>query len=504
MGFTNPANKPPHHPRPAVTYPEPISTTALEGIFANCADFERRDILLGGDSELRATLYYIDGLISGSDISELILRPLTEPERLGNPSGYSTCIENLMLGAVYSCTARERSALDELVSDLTHGYAAVVFDTEARAVSFEAKTSVYRSVTEPQTEQSINGAKDSFIENIRVNTSLVRRKLYTPALKVTQTVVGRKSQTSVAMMYIDGVANPAYYEELQRRIDAIDIDGLISYANLSEYIIDHPTSPFPQLVVTERPDKFATDLLDGRVGLLVDGLPVGFLVPATFNKYMKVPEDNSYHYVTASMMSLMRYIGIVMTVLMPGLYIAISMYHQEMLPAKLLMSVIESKQNVPFSTFFEIFGMLIAFELLQEAGVRLPSPVGQAVSIIGALVVGQSAVEARIVSPIAVIVVAFAGIAGYTTPNPQLASTLRVMRVTVAFAAVFAGMFGIMSAFALIIWHMASLESFSVSYLSPVSDGEPFALLKALMRPPVKTAKWRNPALHTPDKRTQK
>lgn len=495
---------PPHHEKKDNQYPQPLTCATVSGIFDNCADFECRDIYFGGERKHTATLFYVDGLISSSDVSQLIVQPLTDVFRLSSPGSMKECIDLIIHGVVFSCTMKERTTLDDVVSDLTQGYATLVFDDEQLALSFEAKTTVYRAVNQPSEEKSVKGAKDAFVENIRINTSLVRRKLFNPSLKLHQTVAGRKSRTTVAVMYVDGIANPEYYEELIRRIDAIDVDGMLTTASLEEYIVDKPSSPFPQLIYTERPDKFALNLLEGRVGIIVDGIPLGFLAPATLPQFIKVPGDSSHNYIVSTILTMLRYFGMILSLLLPGLYVATSLYHQEMIPTKLLISVVDSKQQVPFSSFVEIFAMLLAFELLQEAGLRLPDPIGQTVSIIGALIVGQSAVEARVVSPIAVIVVALAGISGYTCPNDDLGSVLRISRMILVFAALAGGMFGIMCAFAMLLWHMASIDSLGVSYLNPLSEGRPFTNIKALARLPLKMDNSRDAELKTPDKRSKK
>jgi hypothetical protein len=480
-----------------------LTGDALEGLFADCDDLEKRSLSLGG-GPVTATLYYIDGITAAADISRLVVQPLTDRARLPAPATAKACIARIEAGAVYGCTLRRRDTLDDAAEDLVRGYAALIFDSERLALTFEMKANPQRSVSEPTTEKSVKGAKDAFIENLRMNTALVRRKIFSPALKIRQTTVGRKSRTAVALLYVDGVADPAHYGELQRRIDAIDVDGLLTTAYLEEYIVDRPASPFPQLIQTERPDKFALNLLEGRVGILVDGLPLGFLAPATLPQLIKVPEDSSRSFLTASLLTCLRCAGLIVTVFLPGFYVAVALYHQEMIPVKLLISMIDSKQQVPFSTFVEITAMLIAFEFLQEAGLRLPTQIGQTVSILGGLIVGQAAVEAKVVSPITVIVVALAGIAGYTCPNSDLENTARILRFALVLAAMAGGMFGIMCAVALLAWHLCALESLGVPYLSPLTDGGAVSFLRGLARLPLRLAKGRDAALRTPDKRAQK
>ncbi len=480
-----------------------LNSENISNLFSNCSDFESREILFGLEKKITLHLCWLDGLVSGTDVAEGIIRPLTELLRACRADTEQACFELIMRGGVYSCSAKECVTADDLINKVTHGHCAVILDGINRAVCFDVKSSNTRSVSEPTLEKSLKGAKDSFVETIRVNTALVRRRVCSPKLKTVESSVGRKSHTRVAMLFIDGVASPATVEELAKRLDALDVDGLISSGTLEEYIVDAPRSPFPQILHTERPDRFAMYLLDGRVGLLVDGLPVGFVLPVTLSEFMKVTGDSSNHFLVASSLTILRYLALILSLMLPAFYVAVAMYHQEMIPTKLLLSVIEAKQDVPFSTALEVIGMLLAFELLQEAGLRLPNPIGDTVSIIGALIVGQSAVEAKVVSPIAIIVVALSGIACYTLPSQDLGSAIRISRFLFVLGAVAAGLFGVGVLSCLLILHLASIDSFGVNYTAPLSGGSRFALLKILLQKPKPANKFRDPTLQTPDKRKQ-
>lgn len=489
------------HPRRCPEYPEPISTETLKNIFAGCGDFQTREVDCGLLGRSTVTLCWLDGVVGGSDLSSDVLRPLTDFLRTGgDPSP-----ERLLSGAVYSGTAQRRDDTDSLVTAITQGCCAVVFDEQACAVTFEIRSpTAQRSIGEPTVEKSLKGGKDSFVETLRTNTALVRKRICNPALKLKSSVVGRKSRTNVAVMYVDGVADPAVVAELRRRLSRIDIDGALATGSIEEYIVDRPRSPFPQLLHTERPDRFSRQLLNGRVGLIVDGLPIGFLLPVTFAEFLRVPQDDSQHFLINSALSVIRWFATVIALILPAMYVAIAMYHQEMIPTKLLVSVIESKKNVPFPTSIEVLGMLVAFELLQEAGLRLPNPIGDTVSIIGALIVGQSAVEASVISPIAVIVVAFAGICGFAQPSQDLGAALRLGRFLLVLAAILSGLFGVTALLCFIVWYLCTMDSFGVNYTAPLSDGRPGALARAFLRKPKKEDKFREAELNTPDRRNQK
>lgn len=474
------------HPTSKPEFDCPISITTTKNIFTFCDDFTIRELAIG-DAGVRISLCWLDGTVSGSDIAEQVIRPLTDPVRCGSVHKPADVAALLDAGVIYGNDMTRVTAMDDLVRSVAYGGCAIVFD--GLAYVFQLKSDQHRSIQSPSIEKSIKGSKDAFVERLRVNTNLVRARLRTPKLKLAQVEVGRKSRTPAAVLWLEGVAAPDLPQEALRRLRGLDVDSLILPDILDSALSDAPISPFPQIIHTERPDKFAASLLDGRIGVLADGIPVGFIAPASLPEFMKTNEDGAQHFITASFIRLLRWTALVLTLLFPALYVAIAMYHAEMIPVQLLLSVIDSKQSVPFSTPAEILGMLVAFELLQEAGLRLPDPVGQTLSIIGALIVGQSAVDAKVISPIAVIVVAAAGIAGYTMPSQDLSTALRLCRFGLSIAAALAGLYGIVMGIAFLIWHLCSIESFGRSYIAtpPSGHSEPGLLSVFLRKPP-----WRD------------
>lgn len=493
---------PPVHPKRQPEFACALSSKNLGDIFDRCADFHLRPILPGLEGRCPVQLAWLDGLVAADAVAESVLRPLTEYWRAGD-SPAEACYELLLRGGVTALSARPRETMDELVQELTHGSCALIFDSLGKALCFELRSTAVRSISEPTLEKSLKGAKDSFVESLRLNTALVRRRLSTPQLKLVESSVGRKSATSVALLYLDGVADPARVAELARRLDTLDVDALLATGLLEEAISDAPRSPFPQVLHTERSDRFAMYLADGRIGLLIDGLPVGLVVPVTFAEFMKVTGDRSSNYLVSSVLGALRYFALVLGMLLPALYVAMTMYHQEMIPTRLLLSMIEAKQNVPFSTALEVLGMLLAFTMLQEAGLRLPNPIGDTVSIIGALIVGQSAVEAQVVSPIAIIVVAVSGISCYTLPSQDMASAVRLCCFLALLCGAAAGLYGVGLFACALLLHLAGIDSFGVSYTAPLSEGLRGALKRLLLKKPERAEKRRDPLLNTPDRRRQ-
>jgi len=494
----------PYHPEKNPKYSDPVSAQALQNIFADCADFSLRAVRPGGRDLPGVSLCWIDGLTDGDAVADDVLCPLTDASRFGRARTQRECAALIAGGAVWACSLHRCTMADDVVQDLLRGWCAVVFDGLGEAVTFETKSGNVRAVGTPTVEKSVKGGKDAFVEALRTNTAAVRRRVRDAALKLEQVSVGRKSATAVALLWIDGVTNPTVLEAVRARLADIDADGLTAAGGLEQYLTDRPLSPFPQLLHTERPDKFAAELLAGRIGLLADGLPVGFLLPATLAQFMKVAEDRAQHFFAASALTLLRWLSTLISLLLPALYVAVSMYHPEMIPAKLLLSIIEAKQRVPFSVAVEVLAMLLAFALLIEAGIRLPDPVGDTVSIIGALIVGQSAVDARVVSPVTVIVVATAAICGFTQPSRDMGAALRMARVGMVVLAITLGMFGLTIGLAVLVWYLCTLENFGVAYVSPLGEGGTREILRALTRPPLPAEKLRERALHTPDKRSQK
>ena len=462
----------------------PVTQEGLRGLFSGCADYTQRQIRCGLEGELTLPVCWLDGVVSGSAVGLEILRPLTELLRAGTLSGQEAALERCLAGLIYRCSAERVTDLDAAADALCRGCCLVLFEEPGCALSFETRSSQRRAVAEPSLEKSLKGGKDSFTETLRVNTALVRQRLNTPALKLTESSLGRRSHTRVALLYLEGAARTETVKELARRLDRVEVDALLSLGPLENGLADCPASPFPQLLHTERPDRFAMHLDQGRVGILVDGLPVGLLLPASLSAFLEVTGDGSMHPFVSGSLSALRWLALGIGLLLPGFYTAVALYHPEMIPTRLLLSIIRAEQDLPFSTALEVLGMLAAFSLLQEAGLRMPNPIGDTVSIIGALIVGQAAVEAKLVSPIAIIVVAVSGIACYTLPSQDLGFALRLGRLALLLGAIFAGLYGLGLVGCLLLLHLAELESFGTPYLSPAPSARPSLLprLRSLQR----------------------
>lgn len=503
MGFFGKKQDPvPPHPREEPRINLPLTVESLQEIFRGCVDFDVRTLFIHNDPERQVALCYVIGMVRMERASDYLLKPLAQSDALAGCS-LEEAYERMRSGSIYDLTVTEQTTMDTAVAALINGDCLLVFGP-GRALSFATGTEEKRSVSAPENEPAIKGAKDSFVESIRTNTSLVRRRLRAPELKVKEQIVGRQTLTPVDILYIKGITDPKLVEETEKRIRAIDVDALLMTGNLEEYIVDEVDTSFPLIAHTERPDRFCSGLVEGRVGILIDGIPLGYLLPGTVGQFFKTGQDKSENWVVASVLTVLRYTCMLITLFLPSLYIAAVMFHPEMIPLKLALSINAAKTNVPFTTVFEVLIMLLAFEVLQEAGLRLPAPIGQTVSILGGLVVGSAAVEAKIVSPAVLIVVAIAGIAGYTMPSQDFAGALRIWRFLLAIAASIIGCFGMVLVGAILVYRLAVIESFGVAYLTPfASNAGEQVEGHAVLRQPLPRVKLREKWLNTQNRRNQ-
>lgn len=494
----------PYHPRKEPRIDRPITAENIKAVFADCTDFQYRTVLVAGDPSKVLDLFVINGMVRMERLSDYVLRPLAQDESLGK-LGMQALFDRLAGGAAYNLGVQIRDTMDQVAFDLVAGYAVFLFPGLPKALSFFVGTEEKRSISRPENEPVVKGSADSFVENLRTNTSLVRRHIRAPELRIREQLVGRQSVTPVDLLWIDGLTDPALVEEAWKRLENIDIDALLTTGNLEEYLVDEVNTPFPMLGITERPDRFCQGLMEGRVGILLEGIPQGYLAPGTIGQFFATEQDRSSNWMVASCILVLRYLCVLITLFLPGAYIAAVNFHPEMIPVKLALSINAAKAGVPFPTVFEVLIMLLAFEIVQEAGLRLPSPIGQTVSILGGLVVGTAAVEAKIVSPAVLIVVAVAGIAGYTVPNQDLAGALRLWRFLISVAASVGGAGGLVLGGMALVCQLARLESFGVAYLTPfaANAGEQVEG-HAVIRLPLSKTKLRPYALKTRNRRNQK
>ena len=435
----------------------------LQKRFDGAADFTVRTVQAAG---IDCTLCFLDGLTSGSEIAEFVIRPLGRLEGTLTPA---ELLERTVRDGTDAASVSRCADVEDAEAKLLNGFCVLIVPG-AGAAAFEVKSGEKRGPSEPEVESTTRGPKDAFTETARTNTALVRRHLRTARLRLWETAVGRVSHTNVSLLWLEGAAEPETVERMKTRLNALDAGDLLTPATVERLVPGKRITAFPMIQFTERTDKFAAGLLAGRVGLFVDGLPVGYLAPVNLGWLLQAAEDKDTDRLSARFLKVLRLAALICALLLPALYVAMAAFHQEMLPTELLEAIIESKKNVPFPTVLEVLGLLAAFELLQEAGLSAPKAVSQPVSIIGGLVVGSAAVEASLISPAALIVTAAAGICGFALPGKSFVDVVRLCRFALTLCAALAGLCGLTLGLIALLIHLSTLDSFGEAYLAPFSE----------------------------------
>ncbi|HOJ12025.1 MAG TPA: spore germination protein [Clostridiales bacterium] len=424
-----------------------------------------------------AFLVFIDEMVDKLTVNNSILRPLMNTEAFQNiPS--KEIVEYISNNVLSVGKISRENKYDSIVKQVLNGMTALFIDNCNEAILIGTKGFEKRNIEKPLTESVIRGAQEGFTEDLGTNIALIRRIIRNEDLIVEILPVGKANNSSCAIFYMDGITNPSLINEAKRRIESIDFDYISGSGMLEEMINDQPLLLFPQISTTERPDKSAIYLLDGKVLFIMDGAPFAGAVPTNFFDLIHSPEDYFLRWQFGTFLRFIRMLGIFASSILPGIYLALILFHHDMVPTDLLFSIAQSRENVPFPTFIELLLMEIAFELIREAGLRVPGAIGTTLGIIGALILGQAAVAASIVSPILIIVVAVTGIGSFATPSYTLAFAIRIARFFFIVLGAAMGFYGISAAIVIILGIMCSMKSFGIPFFTPVAP-------KTNMRPDV-------------------
>ncbi len=451
---------------------------------------ESKDIIfrrlgLFGRNEQEVLLVYVQGMVDDERMNEFVISPLLGETRL--PGGYaqSAKLEDMKRNLLSVGIVNDIADWKLLFQKLFMGYVILLLDGAEGALAANIVGGERRGIEEPKTEMAIRGPREGFTESIRVNSSMIRRKIRSPKLWLEQWTLGDISQTPVNIMYVKGLADENVLADLRERLEAISIDGVLESGYIEELITDQRWSPFPTALNIERPDAVAGNLLEGRIAILVDGTPFVLIVPAILNLFFQASEDYYQRFDIATFLRMLRFVSFLIALLMPSVYVAIVGYHQEMIPTQLLLKLAAQREGVPFPAYLEAFIMEFVFEILREAVVRMPSAAGNTISIVGGLVIGQSVVEAGIVSPAVVIVVAFTAISSFVSPAYSLGIAARLLRFFLLLAASTLGFYGIALVVLLLLLHLSNIRSFGMPYLKPFGPLFAKDLKDTLVRAPL-------------------
>ena len=449
-------------------------------------DIVNRDFTLSNKQSIQCAIFFVDGLTNTEVVESTIIEPLLlHVNNLGTTNADAEKIsEKIKDSLVLNPSVVSVRYLDEAYDKMLCGDTILFLDYYNEALIVSTRAWDTRAVGEPETEPVVRGARDGFVENIRTNTALIRRRIRDPYLRVEGLTVGTRSKTDVNIVYIQDVVKPGVVDELRKRLNQIEIDAILESGYIEEFIEDAPLSPFTTVQNTERPDKVASAILEGRVAILVDNTPFSLLVPSTFWQFLQASDDYYSHYWMGSFFRLIRYLAFAISLTLPSLYVLLVTFHQEMLPTELAIAVAAGRENIPFPALIEALMMEISFELMRESGIRMPKQIGSAVSILGSLVIGQAAVEAGILSPLMVIIIALTGIASYAIPNYSAAFAIRLLRFPLLLASGLFGLLGFSVVLIVIMLHAISLRSFGEPYFAPLANYRAKEMKDFMLRKP--------------------
>lgn len=429
----------------------------------------------------KCCVFYICGLVNLELINENIIRPFLLTDLSENISS-ENLINELQRKVLLSADILGTTNINQAIDSVLNGDTALLLDGFNKALIINTKQWPTRAVAEPKAELVIKGPREGFVESIQINTSLIRRKLVTTDLKFVYKNVGDRTNTKVCICYIEGVANDNIINEIYKRLDKISIDGILDASYIQEMIKDSPYSIFETIGYSERPDSVAGKLLEGRIGIIVDGSPIVLTAPFIFIEYFQISEDYYNNFFFASMSRILRIMGLILSISTPAIYVSLVTYHQEMIPTPLLISIAASRKGVPLPTIIEAFLMFIVFEIFIETSKRMHESMGMAISLVGALVLGQAAVDARIVSSPMVIVVGLTGIASLTLP--KLKGPNVIIRFIFMLLVSFLGLYGYMFGMIGLLLYLMSLRSFGVPYMANITSLKPQQSKDTVVRAP--------------------
>lgn len=489
--------------------PEDIDETIkiLKEKFKDCDDVIFREFNVGVEQKLKYAVVCIDGLSDKALIDNFVLEALMIDARKVKPdteSIKSRLFELTKNGTVSTTELKEEDDLNKAINGILSADTALFIDGYTKAIIIGTKLWPARSPQEPKSEGVVRGPSDGFVETLRFNTALVRRRIRDTRFKVKQMQVGVRSKTDMAILYIDDIVNKDILKKVFERLEEIDIDGIIESGYIEQIIEDNIFSPFPQIQSTERPDAVAAAVLEGKVGIIVDNSPYVLIVPGTLLSMLHSSEDYYQRWVVATFVRMTRIMAAFLSIVMPALYIAITSYNPDIIPFRFALSIAGSREGVPFPAFIEAIIMELSLELLREAGVRLPDPIGGTIGIVGGIVIGQAAVSAKIVSPIMVIIVSITAISSFTIPNFGLNTGFRLIRFMLMILAAVLGLYGVMMGLIAVLIHLVNLKSFGVPYLAPMISMSSRDFKDSVVRLPIRTFIFRPEYLQVNNKKRMK
>lgn len=430
----------------------------------NCADILIRPMRLGDERKVDCLMVYIEVAVSNMMLDDSALGKMVNHFWEISPEQIREFVKYNSLGIA---DVKKFSTMEETFAALLAGNAVFFMDGYDQAMKISSKGYPNMGVSEAETEKVLRGSREGFTDSVKVNSALVRKRLRDTRMKVEERQVGVRSNTMVQILYMEDLVQEELLENVKERLDAYEIDGVLDSGMLEQLTEENWISPFPQYQTTERPDRAAQELLNGKIVLICDNSPFALILPSSFNGFMESSEDWYNRFEVASFLRVLRYAALTAATLLPGLYLAVIRFHTQVLPTNLLLSFAEAREGVPFSSVVELMFLELSFELIREAGIRVPGSLGNAIGLVGGLIIGQAAVTANVVSPVVVIIVALTALGSMAIPNEEFAAAFRLLKYVFLFLGGYLGIFGIVAGMYLVVSHLAGLLSFGMPYLMP-------------------------------------
>ncbi|WP_066498786.1 spore germination protein [Abyssisolibacter fermentans] len=455
----------------------------IKKAFDNCNDIVIRQLNIGDDHKFKAVLIYIEGMVNTEVIEFSVINKLTNNNcEIKNKKHFK-----YLLGINENDITTK---MDIAIKTILQGGAVLLIDRVNYALLLNYKNPPKRDISEPPIETNIRGPREGFTESLTTNVCLLRKRIKSIHLKVEYFIIGKQTKTDIEIVYLDNIADKRVIEKVRARLEKIDANSIVDSSYIEEYIADGGIlNVFPTIFHTEKPDTVARKILQGKVALLIDGSPTILTVPCTFIEHLQAEEDYYNNYILATIDRVIRFFSFLLAMLLPAFWVSISTFHQELIPTSLVVTVVKARSGLPFPTLVEAFFMLGAYEIIKEAGIRMPEPVGQAISVVGALVLGQSAVSAGLVSTPMVIVIAVTGITGYVIPSVELTRSLIFPKYIFLFLGGSFGLIGLLSGQLFLLIYLLSLRSFGVPYLYPFGPLDSDILKDNIYREPINRSK---------------
>ena len=436
----------------------------LRSRLENCSDILIRPMRLGDKHKVDCLMVYIEVAVSNMMLDDSALGKMINHFWEISPEDIQEFVRHNSLGIA---DVKKLENLDESIDAMLAGNAVFFIDGYDKAMKISSKGYPSTGVMEAESEKVLRGSREGFSDSVKSNSALVRKRLRDTRLKVEEYKIGVRSHTLTQVLYMDDLVHERLLEEVKERLEEFQIDGILDSGMLEQLTEDVWYSPFPQYQTTERPDRAVQEILNGKVVILCDNSPEALILPGNFNSFMESSEDWYHRFEMASFLRILRYLAVIMATVLPGLYLAVIRFHTQILPSALILSFAEAREGVPFSSVVELIFLELAFELIREAGVRVPGSLGNAIGIVGGLVIGQAAVEANLVSPIVVMIVALTALGSMTVPNEEFAAAFRLVKYGFLILGGYLGIYGIVLGVYLVIGHLAGLISFGIPYLVP-------------------------------------